>query len=275
MLRQRPNLAPGGVLFTKLVTKYPREPWHQPVRIIIIILKSIIALHNLHNISPSPPSPSQLSIIDHSKACQCQGRLQDFAHESWQAQHLLHGSKDQVLPQDWVGWISNCPVMSSNYKQHRQVADSRSWVAASQMWRAGIEVQDAEQGRDCQNGRWWRQGGQGEGDGWFLERVCECEIISQAYWHFFAGAFKCWWAPTVPEWECMCLTCALWSMLVWRWLKFSLRNAPCTHKSFRTSKELVEGAPDIWAGWQRREVASSWRSDVLARPERSFDLDFY
>ena len=37
----------------------------------------------------------------------------------------------------------------------------------------------------------------------------------------------------------------------------------------------MEGAPDIWAGWQRREVASSWRSDVLARPERSFDLDFY
>ena len=83
--------------------------WHQLVRIIIIILKSIIALHNLHNISPSL---SQLSIIDHSKACQCQGRLQDFAHESWQAQHLLHGSKDQVLPQDWVGWISNCPVIS-------------------------------------------------------------------------------------------------------------------------------------------------------------------
>ena len=40
---------------------------------------------------------------------------------------------------------------------------------------------------------------------------------------FFAGAFKCWWAPTVQEWECMCLTCALWSMLVWRWLKFSHR----------------------------------------------------
>ena len=37
----------------------------------------------------------------------------------------------------------------------------------------------------------------------------------------------------------------------------------------------MEGAPHIWAGWQRREVASSWRSDVLARPERSFDLDFY
>ena len=37
----------------------------------------------------------------------------------------------------------------------------------------------------------------------------------------------------------------------------------------------MDGAPDIWAGWQRREVASSWRSDVLARPERSFDLDFY
>ena len=152
--------------------------------------------------------------------------------------------------------------------------DSRSWVAASQMWRAGIEVQDAKKGRDCQNGRRRWQGRQGESDGWFFGRVCECEMILQACWHFFAGAFKCWWAPTVLEWECMCLTCALWSMLVWQWLKFSLRTDPCTHQSFRTSKELVEGAPDIWTGRQGQEAASSWRTDVLARPERSFDLNF-
>ena len=63
--------------------------------------------------------------------------------------------------------------------------DSRSWVAASEMWRAGIKIQDAKKGRDCQNGRRWWQGGQGESDGWFFGRVCECEIISQACWFFF------------------------------------------------------------------------------------------
>ena len=36
----------------------------------------------------------------------------------------------------------------------------------------------------------------------------------------------------------------------------------------------MEGAPDIWAGRPRQDDASSWCADVLARPERSFDLDF-
>ena len=68
--------------------------------------------------------------------------------------------------------------------------DSRSWVAASEMWRAGIKIQDAKKGRDCQNGRRWWQGGQGESDGWFFGRVCECEIISQACWFFFCRSIQ-------------------------------------------------------------------------------------
>ena len=57
-------------------------------------------------------------------------------------------------------------------------------------------------------------------------------------------------------------------------IKIFLRTAPCTHQSFRTSKELVEGALDNWAGRQRQEAASSWGTNVLARPERSFALNF-
>ena len=36
-------------------------------------------------------------------ACKIQGLIQGVAYESRQSQHFLHGSQDQIFPQDWVG----------------------------------------------------------------------------------------------------------------------------------------------------------------------------
>ena len=150
--------------------------------------------------------------------------------------------------------------------------ESRSWVAASQMWRAGIKVQDAKQGGDCQNGRWRRQRGQGESDGWFLERVWECEIIS--FWYFFCRIIQVLVSTDCAGMGVHVPDLRLVVNVGMTMIEIFSQIGPCTHWPFRTSKELVEGASDIWAGWTRQEVSSSWRTDVLARPERSFDLDF-
>ena len=36
-------------------------------------------------------------------ACKIQGLIQGIAYEPRQSQHLLYGSQDQILSQDWVG----------------------------------------------------------------------------------------------------------------------------------------------------------------------------
>ena len=90
--------------------------------------------------------------------------------------------------------------------------NSHSWVAASQMWRAGFKVQDAKQGWDCQSGRWWWQRGQEKGDGWLLERVRTLEIISQTCWHFlqedssFGEHWLCWHG-SARAWPAPCGQC--------------------------------------------------------------------
>ena len=42
-------------------------------------------------------------MVRNRNACKIQGLIQGVAYESRQSQHFLHGSQDQILPQDWVG----------------------------------------------------------------------------------------------------------------------------------------------------------------------------
>ena len=105
------------------------QPWHQPVRIIKIILKSIIAL-------------SLLGMTTRF----CTWILTGPTSSSW----IVRSSPPSRL--GWLNFKMFCYITSSNYQQHRQGA----CLAAAHFGKSGArQMPDLCPGQDYRRSDWW------------------------------------------------------------------------------------------------------------------------